>query len=296
MDVGERIDAIKEIVAAIEDWDPRDRDLVLRQFDATLDDDIRQHSDRREFITNAVESLYDTTLGNLLAYVRAHPDVNQRAEIAEPEAMTNDPWDGNLYLRLFVSHVAAHKVEVAALKEALAEYGVSGFVAHEDIEENAEWILVIETALQSCDAALAYLTDDFNLSPWIDQEIGYVISRRRPVVAMDVGRDPYGFIARYQSYRPHPEDSAQAKAKRIVEMLLRHDLTSARMARALISRLVNSTGYSMTIELMRTINAEVKVFSAEMVSDLEFALEMNDQVYNSWAGYQVQQLIDAHKH
>lgn len=293
MDTGERIEAIREIVATIEDWESRDRDLVLRQFNASLDEDMRRNADRHDFLTNAVESLYDNSLDQLLAYVRKHPTVGERSE---PEVKPSDgPWEAAPYLRLFISHVAAHKVEVSALKDALAEYGVTGFVAHEDIEPTAEWLQTIETALQTCDAALAYLTEDFHDSLWTDQEIGYVVSRRRLVVPMDVGKDPYGFISRYQSYRPKPDDPANVRAKKIVVMLLRHDLTSARMARALTSRLVNSTGYAMTQEVMRTITAEVKTFTAEMLSDLEFALEMNDQVYNAWdVPAQITRILEEH--
>lgn len=280
MDIGERIDAIREIVNTIEDWEQKDRDLVLRQFYASLDEGLRKSADRRDFLTNAVESLHDDGLDELLAYVRANPKIGQRAE---PEVKdTEGPWESAPYLRLFISHVAAHKVDVSALKDALAEYGVNGFVAHEDIEPTAEWLQTIEVALQTCDAALAYLTEDFHDSLWTDQEIGYVVSRRRLVVPMDVGMDPYGFISRYQSYRPKPGDAVSITAKKIVVMLLRHELTSARMSRALTSRLVNSTGYAMTQELMRTIVAEVKTFTPEMLGDLEFAVEMNDQVYNAW--------------
>jgi hypothetical protein len=41
-------------------------------------------------------------------------------------------------LHLFMSHVSAHKVAVSDLKQALRLYGVSAFVAHEDIEPTLE--------------------------------------------------------------------------------------------------------------------------------------------------------------
>ncbi|MCX5711976.1 MAG: hypothetical protein NTY47_02755, partial [Candidatus Omnitrophica bacterium] len=41
---------------------------------------------------------------------------------------------GTKGLRLFLSHIATHKVEVTNLKSELGIYGICGFVAHDDIK------------------------------------------------------------------------------------------------------------------------------------------------------------------
>src|SRR5215510_6522648 len=41
--------------------------------------------------------------------------------------------------RLFISHISSEKDKAARLKECLAPYAISGFVAHEDIHPTLEW-------------------------------------------------------------------------------------------------------------------------------------------------------------
>jgi hypothetical protein len=49
-------------------------------------------------------------------------------------------------LKLFISHVAAKKEIALKLKDNLAEYSISAFVAHSDVERSAEWQTEIENA------------------------------------------------------------------------------------------------------------------------------------------------------
>jgi hypothetical protein len=44
------------------------------------------------------------------------------------------------------------------LKDALVLYAIDGFVAHEDIEPTKEWLIEIETALETCHGLVALLT------------------------------------------------------------------------------------------------------------------------------------------
>ncbi len=69
-----------------------------------------------------------------------------------PRAADTDLWGGEELLRLFVSHVAAHKTDAHALKEACISLGISCFVAHDDIGPTAEWEKEILRALRSMDA------------------------------------------------------------------------------------------------------------------------------------------------
>lgn len=101
--------------------------------------------------------------------------------------------------RVFLSHKAEAKKEVASLKEHLRPFGISAFVAHTDIHPTKEWQGEIETALASMDAFVALLTDEFHSSEWTDQEVGYALGRGVPLIAVKLGRDPYGFIGKFQA-------------------------------------------------------------------------------------------------
>ncbi len=110
-----------------------------------------------------------------------------------------DLWGDAEFLRLFITHKADDKALAADIKTACLDLGITCFVAHEDIEPTAEWVLEIERALRSMDALLALLTPDFHDSDWTDQELGVAIGRGVPVIAIKLDQDPYGFIGRYQA-------------------------------------------------------------------------------------------------
>lgn len=99
-------------------------------------------------------------------------------------------------LRVFISHLSAHKVFASDLQSALADLGICGFVAHEDIEPDEEWQTEIERALRTCDALIALLHAGFNESTWTDQEVGYALGRGVPVFSVRLDMAPYGLFGK----------------------------------------------------------------------------------------------------
>ena len=97
-------------------------------------------------------------------------------------------WGGSGF-RLFLSHKSEVKKETAALKDRLALFGVSAFVAHEDIHPTREWQNEIENALHTMDAFAALLTHGFHDSDWTDQEVGFALALGVPVIAVGLGRN-----------------------------------------------------------------------------------------------------------
>lgn len=108
-------------------------------------------------------------------------------------------WEDGM-LRIFISHLAVERVFAAELKTIFLRFGISSFVAHNDIEPTKEWQDEIEGALASCDALIALLHPDFHGSNWTDQEIGFAMGRGVPTFAVRLGKDPYGFIGRFQAF------------------------------------------------------------------------------------------------
>ena len=70
-------------------------------------------------------------------------------------------WEDDCF-RLFLSHKSAYKKETAELKAKLRYYGISSFVAHEDIHPTEAWQVEIENALATMDGFLAVMTEDFH--------------------------------------------------------------------------------------------------------------------------------------
>ena len=102
-------------------------------------------------------------------------------------------------VRVFISHTSSHKLVATRIQDNLKRYNVASFVSHEDIKPMTEWEAEIRRALHSAHALVALLTDDFSQSDWTDQEVGIAIGCNIPVIPVRLGRDPYGFIAKYQA-------------------------------------------------------------------------------------------------
>ena len=113
-----------------------------------------------------------------------------------PEALKRI-W-GDEGFRIFLSHKTEMKRETADLKERLRPFGITCFVAHEDIHPTKEWQDEIENALASMDGFIALMTEGFHDNDWTDQEIGFAFARSVPIIAVRLGKDPYGFIGKFQ--------------------------------------------------------------------------------------------------
>jgi len=138
---------------------------------------------------------------------------------AVPPDATKRIWGDDDYFRLFLSHKAEVKKEAAALKDRLHLFGVSCFVAHEDIHPTKTWQDEIEYALATMDGFVALMTENFHESDWTDQEVGFALARSIPMIAVRLGMDPYGFIGKFQAL---PGDWLTA-GQEIAQILIRND-------------------------------------------------------------------------
>lgn len=134
------------------------------------------------------------------------------------EIAVNRIWEGECF-RLFLSHKTEAKIEATQLKKALRNYGISSFVAHEDIHPTEEWQNEIENALSTMDGFVAVLTAEFHESNWTDQEVGYAFARGVPIIALRTGRDPYGFIGKFQGLT----SDWLAAPEKIAKLLIRNE-------------------------------------------------------------------------
>jgi hypothetical protein len=135
-----------------------------------------------------------------------------------PADATKRIW-GEGGFRLFLSHKSEAKKETSALKDRLRLFGVCGFVAHEDIHPTKEWQDEIENALVSMDGFVALMTKDFHDSEWTDQEVGFALARRVPIIAVRLGKNPYGFIGKFQGL----SSTWSTCAEDLVKILINND-------------------------------------------------------------------------
>lgn len=176
--------------------------------------------------------------------------------------------------RLFLSHKAEEKVQTAILKTQLNLYGISAFVAHEDIEPTEEWQNEIENALTTMDGFVAVLTEGFHESNWTDQEVGFAYARNIPMIALRMGKDPYGFIGKFQGLRA----SWKTAAVEIVKILIKHE----RMFSAWVKMIRECTSYDHGNKLGELLPAIPKLSEAQ-IDELIAAYNDGGQVTGSYA-------------
>jgi len=182
--------------------------------------------------------------------------------------------------RLFLSHLAKHKVEVSKLKDELALYGISAFVAHEAIQPSLEWQREIELALRSMHGLLALITPDFHASFWTDQEIGWAFGRGVLVVPVRLGADPYGFAGKVQGISGSLEQP-KALAKAVFETLLANPQTHGDVRRAFAKEFCESGSFNQSIQL-RDYIPSIADFTDEEKTAMRDACESNGQLTSAY--------------
>ena len=193
-------------------------------------------------------------------------------------------------IRVFLSHKAEYKEMASGIKDRLSAYSIASFVAHEDIEPMREWIGEIEVALSSMDVLVALLTDKFSESNWTDQEVGIAIGRGVPVIPVRLGKDPYGFIGKYQAISEFNSNSSAAKiGDAICKIILKSDkisvakkgLTRDSIVDDYIARVAQSGSFARSNDLAQHL-PNLKTLSASQEEALVRAFNENYQVRYSF--------------
>jgi hypothetical protein len=244
----QRITLMKEISNRLSVEDYSLIDATLTQFDLPTTNEWNgtEHS----YLLKMLENAPDQSLIDLGSHLGYHFE-ETTTSLIEPAF-----WQKGM-LRVFLSHLALHKVSAAKLQEAFLRYGISCFVAHSDIEPTAAWQTEIETALATCDALIALLHPDFHASNWTDQEIGFAMGRGLPIFSVRVGQDPYGFIGRYQAFNGTGKEH-QTLAKEIFDAFRKNKQTQQRMSEVLVGLFEHSKSFAeakVNIGLLEEITA-----------------------------------------
>lgn len=180
---------------------------------------------------------------------------------------------GNEGFRVFLTHKAEVKKQTSDLKERFRPFGISCFVAHEDIHPTKEWQNEIENALFSMDALVALMTDEFHDSLWTDQEVGCAFGRGVPIISVKLGRDPYGFIGKFQAL----SCGWDIAAVEIVKLLIKYD----RMLSAYIKAVQSCVSYDQGNKLSEILPTIGKL-SSQQANDLISAFNDNGDVRGSY--------------
>jgi len=199
----------------------------------------------------------------------------------EQTADANNRLFKNDSFRVFISHKDDNKKFANELKEALEVFGISSFVAHEDIEPSTEWQNEIEKALFSMDALLALLSAGFSGSVWTNQEVGVAFGRGVFILSVKAGEDPKGFVGKFQALRPK-NSNMNDLATQIAEQLMKNSRTSKKMKSAYIFALAATSQWSET-ERWSALFPSVDSLSSEQIDRLLEIYNSNSEAYNSFS-------------
>ncbi len=276
----QRIALIKEISSRLSEENWSFIDLTLEEFG--LPTQANWSGNFESYILAMLKGVGDVALVELAK----HCGASFEGEI-KPQGVDPPFWHKGM-LRLFISHLAMHRVEAAQLQSALLRYGISCFVAHNDIEPTEEWLAQIETALSTCDALLAMLHPNFHASNWTDQEVGFAMGRGVPSLAIQYGQTPYGFIGRFQAFtgvNKKPEAMAQV----LFKALLKHKQTQRRMAEVAVSLFELSPSFQVAKDRM-TFLEELGVWEGSYSMRILAAAQSNPQISDAFG---VPERVDA---
>jgi len=263
----QRITLIREIAQRLgaEHWPLID--LTLNQFALPWTNEWSGPSDA--YVMAMIEKSPNQTLLELAQHLDFSLDLSASSHI-EPAF-----WRKGMF-RLFISHLAVHKKWAGELQEALLHYGISGFVAHNDIEPTTEWQNQIETALSTCDALVALLHDKFHESKWTDQEIGFAMGRAVPVFSVRLGEAPYGFIGRFQAFNGNASAPSELACE-LFESYRKNKQTKRKMSEILVGLFEQSGTFAEAKERIGYLEP-MEDWEPSFATRIRAAAESNSQI------------------
>jgi hypothetical protein len=228
-----------------------DIDAYFREYKITIPENANTNS-KWTYVKDVLAGVDDEIIFEMARELEIdHPAVTETPIVKDEEATFWKPG----HFRLFISHISSFKVTVSHLKNSLEDYGISAFVAHEDIEPTKLWEKEIERGLFSMDALCAILMPGFEKSMWTDQEVGVAIGRGVLVIPVRKNKDPYGFIGKFQGFQTN-EKSVSEVAEGIFKILSKNDKTRAKLINKLTDLFLMSNNAD---EAYKRINAILEI-------------------------------------
>ena len=194
----------------------------LRAFSLRPSGNFNDFEDVKDLVFYALSDAEESVLSEMIDDLGVE-SLSQVSASIQPPSM----WADDLRMRVFVSHLSLEKQKATRLRDTLAPFGMSAFVAHEDIEPTLEWQVQIERALHSMELFVSMHTPGFKDSVWAQQEIGFAIARGVKIIAVRMGEDPKGFISKHQALS-RGEKTAEKLASEIAVLLEKDQRTSSR--------------------------------------------------------------------
>jgi TIR domain len=181
-------------------------------------------------------------------------------------------------LFVFASHLSAERHFIGVIREELARFGITLFVAHDSIPDDATWHQEIEKGLDAADAGLVFLHPGFKESDWCPQELGWLLGRHVPVIPLNFGITPFGPLGKLQA-GPERSTVAQVISENILDRLVRQETLRGGLVASLVKAMQASGSFNRTDRIWKYLR-ELEC-DASQSAELLVAAKTNDQVYRA---------------
>lgn len=209
-----------------------------------------------DVIQNSINSAFNEV-------TRANESITVRQVLLIPQSDLDDDilnivddsqlWKAGYY-KMFISHLTGNKDTASRLKTALLDYGITGFVAHEDITPTKEWQDEVEKALYTMDVLCAIIVPNFITSKWCDQELGFAMGRRKLIIPIKKEADPYGFVGKYQGIQSKGKKVSEV-ANEVFEALCKNEYSKAAYTKILADLFINSKNKSEAVKWINLLSS-----------------------------------------
>jgi hypothetical protein len=158
-------------------------------------------------------------------------------------------------------------------------HGRVGHVAVEPARGGNHQVGVVNVAARFLKIHPQLLTPGFGDSWWTNQKVGVALGRRVPVVSVQLGEDPRGFIGASQAIRAQNKDAAE-RARRLFEAFSGYPHLQPTLLSSLVRQWESVRSFSEGIRVMDLLNG-CKAMPEDLLLRVENAYRDNDQLHNS---------------
>lgn len=177
-------------------------------------------------------------------------------------------------IHVFISYSSEEKLLAGQIKRTLEGYGLSAFLAHDDIPPVCDWQDEISKNLKKCDVFLPILTQSFCESQWCDQETGMAFALDKFIIPLKVDTAPYGFINKIQACKLDV-DNPKRTCQEIIKVL-KDKQFSDRVFDCLVRDLASAPSFDWANDTIKELTKYEK-FNKEQINQIIRAAIRNNQ-------------------
>lgn len=186
-----------------------------------------------------------------------------------------DDYKGKI-IRIFISYSTEDKIITGSIKNFLEYYGLSVFLAHEDIRPTADWQAEIIYNLQGCDMFMPLLTENFRNSEWTDQETGMAVILGKFIIPVKIDSIPYGFVGKVQALKFNI-NNLEESCLEIIKIIESQHLFQESFKDCLIRSLEKAPTFNIAEKLIKELE-KFQTFTIEQLNQIIRNAIRNNQI------------------